>query len=589
MKDQGGTCYAVRMVRFSPLLVALAGCNLVLPLSPAPDGGVSDVGPVQDHGPLLPCDRVGLSCKANDPCAIRPVCREDHICIPADYQRCDDGLTCTADVCKAMGLCEHVPLSGTCALIVQNALGANEVRCFQAGDTHPDAPCLVCDPDVDPAHWTRDSKARCDDHDPCTLDDQCVDGECIGQDYGLTCVDELGCTVDECDGQGGCTHVLKNDWCLIGNTCHPDKALEAVSGACVACNVKISQSQWTPVQNACVIDGVCRLGGAQHPTGACAVCDPAQNAQGWSVTPTGCLIDDQCHLGGAKDSTGCNVCKPTSPTTWTPLLGLCGIDGQCYAQGAKNPTAPCSECDTAVSPVNWTVKNNDCLIAKQCYASGQVNAGGCASCDSNLSRYDWTPTVGKCLIHGACFNNGDVHPTGCMSCLVGVNPTGWVGVSTTTVSSDGFEIGASSWTLTQTDPAVRWHVSNRRPATGRYSLYYGNPATGNYASGVSANSGSATMPSVTLPSGKQAGLIFMLYMDTETYATYDTLTVFVGTTPIWTKPAAPPMKSWTPIDVDLTPFAGQTISIRFEFDTVDSLGNGTEGVFIDDVTLYSGC
>ena len=41
--------------------------------------------------------------------------------------------------------------------------------------------------------------------------------------------------------------------------------------------------------------------------------------------------------------------------------------------------------------------------------------------------------------------------------------------------------------------------------------------------------------------------------------------------------------------IDLTAFAGQTITLEFFFDTVDDTVNETEGVLIDNITIYENC
>ena len=99
------------------------------------------------------------------------------------------------------------------------------------------------------------------------------------------------------------------------------------------------------------------------------------------------------------------------------------------------------------------------------------------------------------------------------------------------------------------------------------------------------------MPAITLTAGKKAGLSFLLYMDTESSASYDKLQVFVGTTSLWVKSTTtvPKMKAWQEVTVDLSAYQGQTIQIRFEFDTKDSIGNSGEGAFLDNITIYHNC
>ena len=45
--------------------------------------------------------------------------------------------------------------------------------------------------------------------------------------------------------------------------------------------------------------------------------------------------------------------------------------------------------------------------------------------------------------------------------------------------------------------------------------------------------------------------------------------------------------AWTEVTIDLTPYVGGNVYIRFWFDTVDSVANGFEGWLIDDVTLLA--
>ena len=54
-------------------------------------------------------------------------------------------------------------------------------------------------------HETIPEGGGCDDGDPCTSDETCVDGACGGG--GRTnCSDGEVCTIDRCDSRIGCTH-----------------------------------------------------------------------------------------------------------------------------------------------------------------------------------------------------------------------------------------------------------------------------------------------------------------------------------------------------------------------------------------------
>jgi hypothetical protein len=158
-----------------------------------------------------------------------------------------------------------------------------------------------------------------------------------------------------------------------------------------------------------------------------------------------------------------------------------------------------------------------------------------------------------------------------------------------------FEQGAATgWSITNSDTKVGWVVSTKRPLGGSYALYYGNPVTGHYDDGgQGGNNGTATTPAVMLTAGKKAGLSFMLYMDTESGTFYDLLTITVNGTKVWesdsTNVPYGSMKKWLPFTVDLSTYAGKSVSIVFKFDTMDDVANTTEGVHLDEVTIFHGC
>ncbi len=67
----------------------------------------------------------------------------------------------------------------------------------------------------------------CDDFDPCTYGDKCVNGQCVGQDL---CNDHNECTVDRCDRTlGTCTH---DPAPMDGHSCGTNRV--CLQGSCVA-------------------------------------------------------------------------------------------------------------------------------------------------------------------------------------------------------------------------------------------------------------------------------------------------------------------------------------------------------------------
>ncbi len=226
---------------------------------PLPDGEASlaDGGApppdttVGTDAKLWTCSQPGRSCNAHNTCAIDPVCGEDRLCRPKNYQSCDDKLSCTVDTCKGMGLCDNTPKPGYCRLAVKS--GANTVlRCFKKGAPNPAAPCKICDPTRSAVLWSPRSGGSCDDGNACTRNDYCSNGTCKGTYYGDLCSDGFSCTTDQCDGKGGCLgSKLKVGHCLINGACYKDKAKNPTSG-CYHCDVNKTVKAWTSRPNSCL-------------------------------------------------------------------------------------------------------------------------------------------------------------------------------------------------------------------------------------------------------------------------------------------------------------------------------------------------
>lgn len=527
------------------------GADAGQPGDAAVDGGVPDSTAV-DASIFLPCDEEGTPCQSHDPCAIEATCGQDKLCRPTTLQDCDDGRDCTDDVCKGLGMCEHLAREGSCLVPAQPGGKAEEI-CVEHGEQPPGSPCVMCDATLNPYTWTPLSGFDCDDNEPCTKNDTCQLGVCSGEYYGDSCADEYPCTEDQCDGNGGCgAHTLKPDWCQINSECYQDGQLD-ITG-CKVCDVSKSQSAWSNLSAYCLIGGV-------------------------------------CYQPGVVDHASCGVCQPgSSSTAWTPMVDPCTINGRCHEQGSSDPTG-CGLCDPAQSASSWTVVGSVCLIHQSCYPASQTDDTGCGICNPTASTSTWTAKSGKCLIGGECYTTGQSHSSGCLVCNAALLSTGWSPNGTASASSHDFEQGsAAGWVITNDQSDVGWTVSSRRSAGGSFALYYGDPTSGNYK-GSGSSSGTAALPSVALAAGKQAGITFMLYLDIEADATYDRLQMLVNGSSVWSKDALtlPQMGSWQEINVSLNTFAGQTVTISFEFDTYDGSLNFSEGIYIDDITVYDNC
>lgn len=133
----------------------------------------------------------GVGCDDGNPCTAADAC-DDAICIGRQYH-CDDSDPCTIDVCDGDGGCRNSLAPGLCVI---------DGACYEAGSSRPGNPCLACEPALDTATWSP-TNAACDDSDPCTHGDVCVDGGCQGVPY--VCEPSVGCSASVCDGAGGCT------------------------------------------------------------------------------------------------------------------------------------------------------------------------------------------------------------------------------------------------------------------------------------------------------------------------------------------------------------------------------------------------
>lgn len=172
--------------------------------------------------------------------------------------------------------------------------------------------------------------------------------------------------------------------------------------------------------------------------------------------------------------------------------------------------------------------------------------------------------------------------------------------ATVTVNSSGgggglldeFETGATGWTATGL-----WHLANNSTcASPGYSsptraFYYGNDSTCTFNTGAT-NTGTLTSPPISGIDATSA-LSFDYRRGVESYSgNYDRTFVEVirsnGTaTTVWSLNSSnPSVASWQSSgNISLSAFAGDTIRLRFTFNTVDSAANAFLGWFIDDVQV----
>lgn len=160
---------------------------------------------------------------------------------------------------------------------------------------------------------------------------------------------------------------------------------------------------------------------------------------------------------------------------------------------------------------------------------------------------------------------------------------------------DNFESGAHTWTTQlyggTTDDL--WHRTTLNSSSPTHSYWAGIDGQGDYNTGNIINTALVSEP-ISL-TGAIGSVKLMFAENYETEQGWDDCMVDAstdnGTT--WTHlrggyGAAPSGSSggWTITSLDLTPYAGQTILIRFNFYTFDAKFNNFPGWFIDDIVVF---
>ncbi len=147
-----------------------------------------------------------------------------------------------------------------------------------------------------------------------------------------------------------------------------------------------------------------------------------------------------------------------------------------------------------------------------------------------------------------------------------------------------------------------WHLSTGRGTQAGHSpvtsFYFGQGegpgGGGNYNVGNTA--GSITSAPIALPSTAGLALNFNYVLQTEGNGSFDVASVQVSnnggatfTTILSSTSAAqlPLRSTWGAATASLAAFAGQTVLIRFNFDTIDSVANAFEGWYVDDVSIVA--
>ncbi len=315
----------------------------------------------------------------------------------------DDGDPCTAVACDPASGCGHVPVTGAacddgdaCTGGDQCILGqckGEEARCDDGDLCTADS----CDPLSGCIHDPATGPA-CDDLDECTHDDTCQEGGCAGAPVG--CDDGNPCTQDGCDPASGCTHdAFNGNPCHDGSVCTGDDHCKA--GQCIGTPLSCNDG------NPCTGDACDPDAGCLHP--------PSDGA--WCNDGNPCTDEDRCVQGvcvgqatGCDDGNPCTVdsCTSQSGCIHMQVPGLpcddgdpCTTGDHCY-KGSCVPGSPvdCDDgdqctadsCDPASGCLNVALTGTPCDDGNACTAGDLCAQGRCAG--SPVACDDANPCTG---------------------------------------------------------------------------------------------------------------------------------------------------------------------------------------------------
>ncbi len=147
-----------------------------------------------------------IPCSDGDACTTGDVCAAG-ACVKGSKADCDDGNSCTLDVCNSGAGCYHLPLQSPCCT-------------GQVSICDDQNPCTTddCDPKTSGCSHSNNTVA-CEDGSQCTSGDACTGGKCApGKDK--VCNDNNPCTNDACSPTAGCVFSpTSGASCDDGNAC----------------------------------------------------------------------------------------------------------------------------------------------------------------------------------------------------------------------------------------------------------------------------------------------------------------------------------------------------------------------------------
>jgi hypothetical protein len=301
-----------------------------------------------------------------------------------------------------------------------------------------------------------------------------------------------------------------------------------------------------------------------------------------------CPLDESCTPLFSLPVCGEGRCDGRGDCVASPIVGCCTSDAECPVR----PGLPACE-----RPRCLSLRCADVPIPGCCLKDDECDDGATTTADV------CGPETGLCT-HCA--------PGSCD----GSTPVFSADFEFPTLLSAGFSLTDDNLG----DP-VRWQISHARAYTGARAAYLGDTRCRTYYSGgldeacVAVDPfeqdsrrilASVTTPPIALPSTPDDGgatASVWVWSDVEPLAgglpnEADVLRVSVLSTtadvPVWPVTSTlavgkTTQGEWRQLRFDMTPWRGQTVRLRFAFDTFDGRDNRHEGVFLDDLEVSERC
>jgi hypothetical protein len=367
-------------------------------MGPAPEEDISTPDDISQGGdaldeedPEVPCE-TAEACPEPSACQIAVCDTLGGVCTTepvADGSECDDGNACNLeDVCKA----------GACS-------GQKTYPCTDENECTDDS----CDPTVGCVH--KKNLATCDDGDPCTSNDSCEGGICLG--LVPTCEDLNPCTEDHCDGvTGECSNAANDELpcedqseCTIGDACVAGECVPGSQDGCDDGNPCVSN---TCSEGNCVnllLHGeFCEDGDPCTSEDSCALgeCAPGK--------PNTCDDENDCTDDSCTTEEGCSH-------TWSIGLpcedgDLCTGNDSCDAEGTCLP-GPDVDCDDQNPCTDET-----CDITLGCqviHVDGSCDDGNACSENDSCVEGDCLGATVECDDNDACTQDSCDIVSGCQN------------------------------------------------------------------------------------------------------------------------------------------------------------------------------